>query len=139
MANLPEDRTDEEIRDAIKIDGDAVRGHLDEQVRSTVEETLNKMLDAEADQICNAKRYESGADCQKGLTQYFKFYSHERPHQSLGNRPRGPSTPASDQEPRHPPKQPALVVRKLGSTSDNRSTTRQSAVGGAMKSSWRRC
>lgn len=32
------------------------------------------------------KQYESGADCQKGLTQYFKFYSHERPHQSLGNR-----------------------------------------------------
>ncbi|TWT34790.1 IS3 family transposase [Blastopirellula retiformator] len=32
------------------------------------------------------KHYESGADCQKGLTRYFKFYSHERPHQSLGNR-----------------------------------------------------
>ncbi|EAQ80597.1 putative transposase [Blastopirellula marina DSM 3645] len=62
MTNLPEDRTGEEIRDAIKIDGEAVRGHLDELVRSTVEETLNKMLDAEADQICNAKRYERTAD-----------------------------------------------------------------------------
>ena len=29
------------------------------------------------------KSYESGADCYKGLTSYFKFYSHERPHQSL--------------------------------------------------------
>ena len=32
------------------------------------------------------KEYESGADCQKGLTSYFKFYSHERPHQSLDYR-----------------------------------------------------
>ena len=32
------------------------------------------------------KRYESGADCHKGLTNYFRFYSHERPHQALGNR-----------------------------------------------------
>lgn len=32
------------------------------------------------------KGYDSGADCQKGLTGYFKFYSHERPHQSLGYR-----------------------------------------------------
>lgn len=32
------------------------------------------------------KGYESGADCQKGLTGYFKFYSHERPHQSLDYR-----------------------------------------------------
>ncbi|WP_050769451.1 IS256 family transposase [Blastopirellula marina] len=62
MTNLPEDRTGEEIRDAIKIDGEAVRGHLDELVRSTVEETLNQMLDAEADQICKAKRYERSPD-----------------------------------------------------------------------------
>lgn len=32
------------------------------------------------------KGYESGADCQKGLASYFKFYSHERPHQSLDYR-----------------------------------------------------
>lgn len=32
------------------------------------------------------KGYESGADCQKGLTSYFRFYSHERPHQSLDYR-----------------------------------------------------
>jgi len=29
------------------------------------------------------KEYESGADCQRGLTSYFQFSSHERPHQSL--------------------------------------------------------
>ncbi len=32
------------------------------------------------------KGYESGADCHKGLTSYFQFYSHERPHQSLDYR-----------------------------------------------------
>jgi putative transposase len=32
------------------------------------------------------KGYDSGADCHKGLTSYFTFYSHERPHQSLDYR-----------------------------------------------------
>jgi putative transposase len=31
---------------------------LDEVVRSTVEETLNALLDAEADRLCGAQRYE---------------------------------------------------------------------------------
>ena len=29
------------------------------------------------------KGYETGADCYKGLTDYFTFYSHERPHHGL--------------------------------------------------------
>ena len=62
MTNVPEDRVGKEIRDAIKVDGEAVRGHLDELVRSTVEETLNNLLDAEADQLCGAKRYERSPD-----------------------------------------------------------------------------
>jgi hypothetical protein len=56
VTNVQEDRVGEEIRDAIKIDGDAVRGHLDELVRLTVEETLNNLLDAEADELCGAMR-----------------------------------------------------------------------------------
>lgn len=32
------------------------------------------------------KSYDTGADCQKGLTNYFRFYDHERPHQSLDYR-----------------------------------------------------
>lgn len=35
---------------------------MDEVVRSSVEETLNKLLDAEADQICRAQRYERSPD-----------------------------------------------------------------------------
>jgi putative transposase len=42
----------------IKIDEEKIHQHLGELVRGTVEETLNKLLDAEADQLCNAIRYE---------------------------------------------------------------------------------
>lgn len=42
----------------IQVDEQQVREHLGEIVRGTVEETLNSLLDAEADTLCNAKRYE---------------------------------------------------------------------------------
>lgn len=42
----------------IRIDDDRVKEHLDKVVRGTVEETLNAMLEAEADRLCNAGRYE---------------------------------------------------------------------------------
>lgn len=42
----------------IQIDEALVKRELGEVVRDTVEETLNKMLDAEADELCNAARYE---------------------------------------------------------------------------------
>ena len=46
----------------IRIAESEIRGHLDEMVRGTVEETLNAMLDAEADEMCNAQRYEHSPD-----------------------------------------------------------------------------
>ncbi len=42
----------------IRIDESEIRGHLNELVRGTVEETLNGLLDAEADEMCQAQRYE---------------------------------------------------------------------------------
>jgi putative transposase len=42
----------------VQIDEGKIQSHLDEVVRSTVEETLNALLDAEADQLCGARRYE---------------------------------------------------------------------------------
>jgi putative transposase len=47
---------------AIRVDEKQLRGHIDEAVRSSVEETLNGLLDAEADRICGAQRYERSAD-----------------------------------------------------------------------------
>ena len=46
----------------IKIDESELRGHVDEVVRSSVEETLNSLLEAEADQLTGAKKYERSAD-----------------------------------------------------------------------------
>src|SRR5256714_14078537 len=42
----------------IQIDEARIRDHLGELVRGTVEETLNALLDAEADRLCGAGRYE---------------------------------------------------------------------------------
>lgn len=42
----------------IQLNEAAVRNHLGQIVRSTVEQTLNDMLDAEADRLCNAEKYQ---------------------------------------------------------------------------------
>jgi putative transposase len=42
----------------IKIDEARIKDHLGELVRGTVEEALNALLDAEADRLCGAARYE---------------------------------------------------------------------------------
>ena len=42
----------------IRIDEGEIRSHLDQIVRGTVEDTLNALLEAEANAICRASRYE---------------------------------------------------------------------------------
>jgi hypothetical protein len=42
----------------IRVDEAEVKAYLGEMVRQSVEETLNGMLDAEADRLCQAKQYE---------------------------------------------------------------------------------
>jgi transposase-like protein len=46
----------------IEIDDSKVRGHLRELVRGSVEQTLNGLLDAEAEQLCGARRYQRSPD-----------------------------------------------------------------------------
>ena len=46
----------------VQIDDRRIQDHLGELVRGTVEETLNTMLDAEADALCGAQRYERSPD-----------------------------------------------------------------------------
>jgi putative transposase len=48
----------EELGQVIQIDDDRVRDYLKNVVRGSVEDTLNAMLDAEAELLCNASRYE---------------------------------------------------------------------------------
>ncbi|ORC30719.1 IS256 family transposase [Marispirochaeta aestuarii] len=46
----------------IEINEEEVKNHLGEFVRETVEETLNAMLDAEAEQLLNAQKHERSAE-----------------------------------------------------------------------------
>jgi transposase-like protein len=55
---MEEDNKGTALSNVIRIDDDRVKEHLDKVVRGTVEETLNAMLEAEADRLCNAGRYE---------------------------------------------------------------------------------
>ncbi len=51
------ERAEAELK-VLRIDEAAVRDHLGKLVRSSVEETLNALLDAEADELCGAAKYE---------------------------------------------------------------------------------
>ena len=42
----------------VQLNDSAIRNHLGQMVRSTVEETLNEMLDVEANRLCNAEKYQ---------------------------------------------------------------------------------
>ena len=47
----------ENLEGVIRIEEEKIRSHVGEVVRQTVEETLNGLLEAEADELCGAKRY----------------------------------------------------------------------------------
>jgi putative transposase len=53
-----EKNTTKGLSKLIRIDESEIRGHLDKMVRGTVEDTLNALLEAEADELCNAQHYE---------------------------------------------------------------------------------
>lgn len=57
---------------ALRVDEGKLRNHVDEVVRSSVEETLNGLLDAEADQICRAQRYERSAERVDGRAGHYE-------------------------------------------------------------------
>src|SRR5580698_3883520 len=57
---MNEDSRDSALNNLVRIDDERIKDHLGKIVRSSVEETLNGLLDAEADRLCNAGRYERG-------------------------------------------------------------------------------
>jgi transposase-like protein len=74
-------KTEESVKNlnkVIKIDETRIKNHLGEMVRSTVEETLNDMLNAEADNLCNAKRYERTDSRTAGRAGHYKRKLHTR-------------------------------------------------------------
>ena len=62
----------------IRIDESEIRGHLDKMIRGTVEETLNALLDAEADEMCNAQRYERSPERTDTRAGHYKRKLHTK-------------------------------------------------------------
>ena len=63
MENVAQEN-EKAISGAIKIDEKEIRTHLYGLVRQSVEDTLNALLNAEADAICQASRYQRSPDRQ---------------------------------------------------------------------------
>lgn len=59
---MSEDTTVVPLKGAIQVNENELKDHVKEVVRSSVEETLNALLDAEADAQCRAGRYEHSPD-----------------------------------------------------------------------------
>src|SRR5215469_16735176 len=57
----PNSGTQSGLGPVVQIDEGRIQAHLDEVVRATVEETLNALLDAEADRLWGARKYERTA------------------------------------------------------------------------------
>lgn len=72
------DSVSKNLGKVIQIDEDQIREHLGELVRGSVEETLNQLLDAEADQFCNAARYERSAARQDTRAGHYKRNLHTK-------------------------------------------------------------
>lgn len=62
MSSVTDGASGAKFSDVIKIEEEKIRSHVDEVVRESVEETLNGLLEAEADALCGAARYERSAD-----------------------------------------------------------------------------
>jgi len=77
---LKEESTQKEksLSKVIKVDEARIKNHLGEMVRSTVEETLNDMLNAEADRLCNAQRYERTEARTDGRAGHYRRKLHSK-------------------------------------------------------------
>jgi putative transposase len=62
VSPMTEANTTSPLGGAFAVDAQTVQSHLDRVVRETVEQTLNALLDAEADELCGAKRYARSPD-----------------------------------------------------------------------------
>jgi len=66
------------LGEVIKVDEEQIRGHLEGVVRASVEETLNGLLDAEADRLCRASRYERTPERRDTRAGHYKRKLHTK-------------------------------------------------------------
>ena len=88
MQNNDSAQSDKNLNNVFKINEAQIQDHLGQMVRSTVEETLNAMLDAEADQLCNAKKYERNDKRSNGRAGHYKRKLHTTAGQVELNMPK---------------------------------------------------
>jgi len=62
----------------IEVDEGMIRSHLDQVLKGTVEETLNALLDEEAERLCEARRYERTPDRKDTRAGHYKRQLHTR-------------------------------------------------------------
>ncbi len=72
------DSVSKNLSKVIQIDEKQIQEHLGELVRGSVEETLNQLLDAEADRFCNASRYERSEARQDTRAGHYKRKLHTK-------------------------------------------------------------
>ena len=80
IANQKQESTEpgKNLSKVIKINEGKIQSHLDQMVRSTVEQTLNDLLDAEADQLCHARSYEHTEDRTDQRAGHYKRTLHTK-------------------------------------------------------------
>ena len=61
-----------ELGRVVEVDEGKIKAHLDSVVRGTVEETLNGLLEVEADKLCRAKRYERSRERRDTRAGHYK-------------------------------------------------------------------
>jgi len=70
--NNSNSKTEQTMSNAVTLDPGAVETHVNEIVRTSVEETLNGLLDAEADELCGAQRYERSPERTDGRAGHYQ-------------------------------------------------------------------
>ncbi len=71
-------RCGEKLKGVIRVDRSEIRSLVNEVVRQSVEETLNGLLEAEAEQLCQAKRYERSANRADTRAGHYKRTLHTK-------------------------------------------------------------
>jgi putative transposase len=72
----------------IQFNESAIQGHLSEMVRASVEETLNQMLDVEADRLCNADKYQRSEARQDTRAGFYQRKLHTKAGEVTLNMPK---------------------------------------------------
>jgi putative transposase len=72
----------------IQINEDQVKNHLGELVRGTVEDTLNSLLDAEADALCGAQKHERTLDRKNYRSGHYSRKFHTKSGEVTLNMPK---------------------------------------------------